>query len=69
MNKNVRPRLETSLEVQWLRLPASIVGSMGPIPGHGNKSLHTTQHSQKKKKDDIYIFFKKKNQAWKCQSF
>ena len=35
--------MRTSLEVQWLRLHASIVGGMGLIPGPGAKVLHDTQ--------------------------
>ena len=32
----------TSLEIQWLRLPASNAGSTGSIPSQGNKIPHAT---------------------------
>ena len=42
--------LGTSLEVQWLRLPASNAGDVGLIPGQGTKTPHAEQHSQKKER-------------------
>ena len=38
-----------SLAMQWLRLHTSTAGGTGPIPVHGTKILHATQHGQKNK--------------------
>ena len=49
----------TSLEVQWLRLHASIAGGMGSIPGGGTKILHAVQPGQKKKANyECHYFIK-----------
>ena len=42
--------VETSLEVQWLRLCASNAEGMNSIPGWRIKIPHTMQHGQKKYK-------------------
>ena len=44
---HLRRKLGTSLVVQWLRLRASTVGSLGSIPGLGTEILHAVQHGQK----------------------
>ena len=36
--------------VQWLRLHTPKAGNMGSISGLGTKTLHSMQHSWKKKK-------------------
>ena len=45
---NQKPRVGTSLVVQWLRLHASTAGSAGSIAGWGAKILYSTWCSQKK---------------------
>ena len=42
--------METSLEVQWLRLCASTAGDMGSIPVQGSKIPYAIQKKEKKKK-------------------
>ena len=45
--QNKKPKLETSLVVQWLRPQASTAGVTGSIPGrtpHCSRVNHTTQH-------------------------
>ena len=46
---NQENSLGTSLVVQWLRLQASTIGSMGLIPGQGTKIPHAARRGQKAK--------------------
>ena len=43
-----RAKAGTSLEAQWLGLPAFTAGAPGSIPGQGTKIQHTLQHNPKK---------------------
>ena len=45
---DTKNRAGTSLGVQWLGLPASTAGGVGPIPGGETKIPHALWHGQKK---------------------
>ena len=51
------PLSRTSLVVHWLRLYVFSAGIEGLIPGLGTKTLHATQHSQKKERNVSLTFW------------
>ena len=59
----------TSLAVQWLSLHTSTAGSVGSLPGQGNKILHAMQHGKKKKSELLSAFKKIKQSKWKLSKF